>query len=185
MAGQRTILWRVTLYHFLFFASRSTPGRIVGAVWWFFTVILISSYVSNFTAYLIVQKMSTPISTPEDLAAQTEIEYGTLAHGSTWDFFRVSMARVVLFPDDGFFQSICIFFLKKKNCKNFLVLFCGDVFIFSRKNTFQSIRPLRMSRQFQTPTATICCENHVLLWLLYAVLYYERLRNSAVLFNCI
>ncbi|XP_060840325.1 glutamate receptor 1-like [Rhopalosiphum padi] len=71
-------------------APRTTPGRIVGAVWWFFTVILISSYVSNFTAYLIVQKMSTPISTPEDLAAQTEIEYGVLSHGSTWDFFKRS-----------------------------------------------------------------------------------------------
>lgn len=75
-----------------FLVFRTTPGRIVGAVWWFFTVILISSYVSNFTAYLIVQKMSTPISTPEDLAAQTEIEYGILAHGSTWDFFKVSYA---------------------------------------------------------------------------------------------
>lgn len=40
--------------------------------------------------------MSTPISTPEDLAAQTEIEYGVLAHGSTWDFFKVS---IVLFTD--------------------------------------------------------------------------------------
>jgi glutamate receptor, ionotropic, invertebrate len=76
---------------------RTTPGRIVGAVWWFFTVILISSYVSNFTAYLIVQKMSTPISTPEDLAAQTEIEYGVLSHGSTWDFFKVSNTLDLLF----------------------------------------------------------------------------------------
>jgi len=36
--------------------------------------------------------MSTPISTPEDLAAQTEIEYGVLSRGSTWDFFKVSSA---------------------------------------------------------------------------------------------
>lgn len=85
----------VTLYFFFleFFLFRTTPGRIVGAVWWFFTVILISSYVSNFTAYLIVQKMSTPVSTPEDLVAQTEIDYGALAHGATWDFLKVSRVR--------------------------------------------------------------------------------------------
>jgi len=39
--------------------------------------------------------MSTPISTPEDLAAQTEIEYGVLSHGSTWDFFKVSSAPIL------------------------------------------------------------------------------------------
>lgn len=41
--------------------------------------------------------MSTPISTPEDLAAQTEIEYGVLSHGSTWDFFKVSSAPFYCF----------------------------------------------------------------------------------------
>ena len=34
--------------------------------------------------------MVTPINSPEDLAAQTEVHYGTLQGGSTWDFFRVS-----------------------------------------------------------------------------------------------
>lgn len=34
--------------------------------------------------------MVAPINSPEDLASQTEVQYGTLSHGSTWDFFRVS-----------------------------------------------------------------------------------------------
>jgi glutamate receptor 3 len=68
---------------------RSTAGRIVGSVWWFFTLILISSYTANFAAVRTVNRMVTPINSVEDLAAQTEVEYGTLSKGSTWNFFRV------------------------------------------------------------------------------------------------
>ena len=69
---------------------RSISGRIVGSVWWFFTLILISSYTANLAAFLTVERMVTDINGHEDLAKQTEIEYGTLRSGSTQDFFRVS-----------------------------------------------------------------------------------------------
>ncbi|XP_057665417.1 glutamate receptor 1-like isoform X2 [Diorhabda carinulata] len=71
-------------------SPRSLSGRIVGACWWFFTLILISSYTANLAAFLTVERMVTPINSPEDLASQTEVEYGTLYHGATWDFFRRS-----------------------------------------------------------------------------------------------
>lgn len=71
-------------------SPRSISGRIVGSVWWFFTLILISSYTANLAAFLTVERMVTPINSPEDLATQTEVQYGTLLHGSTWDFFRRS-----------------------------------------------------------------------------------------------
>lgn len=71
-------------------SPRSLSGRIVGSVWWFFTLVLISSYTANLAAFLTVERMVTPINSPEDLVAQTEVQYGTLYHGSTWDFFRVS-----------------------------------------------------------------------------------------------
>ncbi|XP_054275505.1 glutamate receptor 1-like isoform X1 [Macrosteles quadrilineatus] len=71
-------------------SPRSISGRIVGSVWWFFTLILISSYTANLAAFLTVERMVTPINSPEDLASQTEVQYGTLYHGSTWDFFRRS-----------------------------------------------------------------------------------------------
>lgn len=74
-------------------SPRSISGRIVGSVWWFFTLILISSYTANLAAFLTVERMVTPINSPEDLASQTEVQYGTLIHGSTWDFFRVSCFR--------------------------------------------------------------------------------------------
>jgi hypothetical protein len=65
-------------------------------VWWFFTLILISSYTANLAAFLTVERMAAPINSPEDLAAQTEVQYGTLYHGSTWDFFRVSILSLSL-----------------------------------------------------------------------------------------
>ncbi|XP_076758865.1 glutamate receptor IB isoform X2 [Xylocopa sonorina] len=71
-------------------SPRSISGRIVGSVWWFFTLILISSYTANLAAFLTVERMVAPINSPEDLASQTEVQYGTLSHGSTWDFFRKS-----------------------------------------------------------------------------------------------
>ncbi|XP_046410710.1 glutamate receptor 1 isoform X1 [Neodiprion pinetum] len=71
-------------------SPRSISGRIVGSVWWFFTLILISSYTANLAAFLTVERMVAPINSPEDLASQTEVQYGTLSHGSTWDFFRRS-----------------------------------------------------------------------------------------------
>ncbi|KAM8710464.1 hypothetical protein ACLKA7_017133 [Drosophila subpalustris] len=68
----------------------SISGRIAAAVWWFFTIILISSYTANLAAFLTVERMVAPIKSPEDLAMQTDIQYGTLLHGSTWDFFQRS-----------------------------------------------------------------------------------------------
>lgn len=75
---------------FLFpFSCRSLSGRIVGGVWWFFTLIIISSYTANLAAFLTVERMVSPIESAEDLAKQTEIAYGTLDAGSTKEFFRV------------------------------------------------------------------------------------------------
>lgn len=65
-------------------------GRIVSSVWWFFILILVSSYTANLAAHLTFERMETKINSVEDLAAQTEVQYGTLYHGSTWEFFRVS-----------------------------------------------------------------------------------------------
>ncbi|XP_023220661.1 glutamate receptor 4-like, partial [Centruroides sculpturatus] len=73
---------------------RSTSGRIVGSVWWFFTLIVISSYTANLAAFLTVERMVTPINSADDLAKQTEVEYGTLIDSSTQDFFKRSKIAV-------------------------------------------------------------------------------------------
>ncbi|XP_065574703.1 glutamate receptor ionotropic, kainate 1-like isoform X9 [Artemia franciscana] len=69
---------------------KAASTRIVGGIWWFFTLIIISSYTANLAAFLTVERMITPIESAEDLADQSEIAYGTLGGGSTMTFFRDS-----------------------------------------------------------------------------------------------
>ncbi|XP_067365558.1 glutamate receptor ionotropic, kainate 5 isoform X4 [Channa argus] len=57
---------------------------------WAFTLIIISSYTANLAAFLTVQRMEVPIESPDDLADQTNIEYGTIQGGSTMTFFMNS-----------------------------------------------------------------------------------------------
>ncbi|ESO07146.1 hypothetical protein HELRODRAFT_76743 [Helobdella robusta] len=73
---------------------RSLSGRIVGSAWWFFTLIIISSYTANLAAFLTIERMLTPIKNADDLSKQTEILYGTLDAGSTQTFFRTSKIDV-------------------------------------------------------------------------------------------
>jgi ionotropic glutamate receptor len=62
-------------------------------VWWFFTLIIISSYTANLAAFLTVERMITPIENAADLAEnKQDIWYGTLEGGSTMTFFRVSLS---------------------------------------------------------------------------------------------
>ena len=61
---------------------------MIAALWWFFTLIMISSYTANLAAFLTVERMATPIENAEDLAEQSLIHYGTLLGGSTMTFFR-------------------------------------------------------------------------------------------------
>jgi len=62
---------------------------MVAGIWWFFTMIIISSYTANLAAFLTVERMESPISSAEDLASQTKIKYGSVGSGSTTAFFRV------------------------------------------------------------------------------------------------
>lgn len=71
-------------------SPKSISGRLVTSAWWFFTLILISSYTANLAAFLTVERMVSPIESAEDLAKQTEIQYGSVESGSTKEFFQTS-----------------------------------------------------------------------------------------------
>ncbi|KAK3105052.1 hypothetical protein FSP39_016196 [Pinctada imbricata] len=74
--------------------SDLSPGasstRIVAICWWFFTMIMVSSYTANLAAFLTMKGLETSIKKIDDLPKQSDIKYGTLAKGSTNDFFRFS-----------------------------------------------------------------------------------------------
>uniref|UniRef100_A0A673WDX8 Glutamate receptor n=1 Tax=Salmo trutta TaxID=8032 RepID=A0A673WDX8_SALTR len=67
---------------------KALSTRIVGGIWWFFTLIIISSYTANLAAFLTVERMESPIDSADDLAKQTRIEYGVVEEGSTMTFFK-------------------------------------------------------------------------------------------------
>ncbi|XP_065349396.1 glutamate receptor ionotropic, kainate 2 isoform X2 [Cloeon dipterum] len=72
------------------FLPKAVSTRMVAGMWWFFTLIMISSYTANLAAFLTVERMDSPIESAEDLAKQTKIKYGALRGGSTAAFFRDS-----------------------------------------------------------------------------------------------
>uniref|UniRef100_A0A8C5S8Y4 Glutamate receptor n=1 Tax=Laticauda laticaudata TaxID=8630 RepID=A0A8C5S8Y4_LATLA len=69
---------------------KALSTRIIGGIWWFFTLIIISSYTANLAAFLTVERMESPIGSADDLAKQTKIEYGAVKDGATMIFFKKS-----------------------------------------------------------------------------------------------
>ncbi|XP_072018830.1 glutamate receptor ionotropic, kainate 2-like isoform X1 [Amphiura filiformis] len=69
---------------------RAFSTRVLSGFWWFFSLILVSSYTANLAAFLTVERMVSPIKNADELAAQTAIEYGTRSGGSTYTFFSRS-----------------------------------------------------------------------------------------------
>ncbi|KAG8199188.1 hypothetical protein JTE90_016016 [Oedothorax gibbosus] len=71
-------------------APRAMSTRTIAGIWYFFTLIMISSYTANLAAFLTVEKVIYPVESAEDLAKQTKIKYGCLGSGSTKAFFKES-----------------------------------------------------------------------------------------------
>lgn len=69
---------------------RALSTRLVGGVWWFFTLIIISSYTANLAAFLTVEQHVSLIENVEDLVKQDKIHFGALDGGSTMSFFQNS-----------------------------------------------------------------------------------------------
>jgi len=77
--------------------TQATSARILGGIWWFFTIIIIPSYTANLTALRTVERLQKPIQNVAELSSQEKITYGTLEGGSTMSFFRVNIQQKILF----------------------------------------------------------------------------------------
>ncbi|XP_071050024.1 glutamate receptor ionotropic, kainate 2-like isoform X1 [Onthophagus taurus] len=69
---------------------KGISSRMGTSMWWFFSLIMTSSYTANMAAFLTKAAMGTTIYNAEDLAKQTKIKYGTVEGGATQAFFRNS-----------------------------------------------------------------------------------------------
>lgn len=73
----------------MFQFSRGYSTRWICGMWWFFALIMCSSYTANLAAFLTKTAMEVTIKDVEELAGQTKVKYGTLEKGSTYSFFKV------------------------------------------------------------------------------------------------
>nr|QRN45440.1 ionotropic glutamate receptor kainate 2-like isoform X4 [Carausius morosus] len=69
---------------------RAVSTRLAAGMWWFFTLIITSSYTANLAAFLTNSRMDDTIKSAEDLADQTTVKFGSLRGGSTGQFFESS-----------------------------------------------------------------------------------------------
>lgn len=66
---------------------------MVAGIWWFFTLIMVSTYTANLAASLTVESTHAKFQSVKDLANQNpvKIKYGARKGGATANFFRVSI----------------------------------------------------------------------------------------------
>ncbi|XP_037832845.1 probable glutamate receptor [Kryptolebias marmoratus] len=69
---------------------KAVSGRIIAAIWWMFSLVLLVCYFSSFSLMLRSDHRHMSISSFEDLANQNLIDYGTVQSGSTMLFFKNS-----------------------------------------------------------------------------------------------
>ncbi|XP_055683998.1 glutamate receptor ionotropic, kainate 2-like [Lutzomyia longipalpis] len=69
---------------------KAISTRLVAGMWWFFALIMLSSYTANLAAFLTMERMDATIESAEDLAKQSKIKYGAVIGGSTLSFFKES-----------------------------------------------------------------------------------------------
>lgn len=78
----------------MFFVTlRAISTRMVAGLWWFFTLIMVSTYQANLAASLTVETKYMSFSDINGLVEKVEkgeIIAGAKAGGATANFFRVS-----------------------------------------------------------------------------------------------
>lgn len=65
----------------------------MAGVWWFFTLIMVSSYTANLAAFLTTENPDAHFTNVEELVERADkigIKYGAKAGGATANFFIVS-----------------------------------------------------------------------------------------------
>lgn len=76
--------------------ARAASIRVASSVWWFFTLIMVSSYTANLAAFLVIENKSSKIDSVDDLkdcgveGKECPVQFGAKIGGATLAFFRES-----------------------------------------------------------------------------------------------
>jgi ionotropic glutamate receptor len=74
----------------------SLAAKLASGVWWICAMLVISMYIGNYVAIRMKNRISSPIISPWDLVDRTNVQYGILSEGSTYDFLKVTIMRVII-----------------------------------------------------------------------------------------
>ncbi|ESP03955.1 hypothetical protein LOTGIDRAFT_109845 [Lottia gigantea] len=67
---------------------RSFSARLLVAGFWFFSVIMMSTFTANLAAFLTVSRLGVTVSSLDDLAEQSDIKYSVVAESSVANYFE-------------------------------------------------------------------------------------------------
>ena len=68
---------------------RSLSVRIISAIWWVFSIVLLTAYIAGFSFVLESGSEQLSIQNFEDLLKQRQLEFGTMEGSSTLLYFKV------------------------------------------------------------------------------------------------
>nr|XP_037875977.1 ionotropic receptor 25a isoform X3 [Bombyx mori] len=68
-------------------APKALSGRTLVAAYWLFVVLMLATFTANLAAFLTVERMQTPVSSLEQLARQSRINYTVVEGSSTHQYF--------------------------------------------------------------------------------------------------
>ncbi|XP_050676375.1 ionotropic receptor 25a [Leptidea sinapis] len=68
-------------------APKALSGRTLVAAYWLFVVLMLATFTANLAAFLTVERMQTPVSSLEQLARQSRINYTVVASSTVHQYF--------------------------------------------------------------------------------------------------
>ncbi|KAG6459952.1 ionotropic receptor 25a isoform X2 [Manduca sexta] len=68
-------------------APKALSGRTLVAAYWLFVVLMLATFTANLAAFLTVERMQTPVSSLEQLARQSRINYTVVESSSVHQYF--------------------------------------------------------------------------------------------------
>ena len=69
---------------------------MIAALWWFFTLIMISSYTANLAAFLTVERMQDSVKSLEELNRQSKINYTVMRDSPYLEYFQVKTVTIIV-----------------------------------------------------------------------------------------
>ena len=69
---------------------KAMSTRFIVLVWWLFVVVILATYSGNLIAFLTVTKVTLPVSSLSDVAAQSNYKFGTVKSSALWNLFETS-----------------------------------------------------------------------------------------------